>query len=209
MGLLQEHQAREKIVFEFLNKIVLDCSVVYLKEDGKFSIPMRIQLIATFSLLDVLTNFYYEYNGLPSSSQQNRFLIWVKKYCLVPNNPEFVSHKAWSRITAESLYSAEGVHSYIFSGFLQKVGTRILVLQINHIKELDKVEAEFLKKGSKTIIFRPHDLHELVKQGGMIMLKDWMNVLNENKNDITIINPHIMGIERLMKKIDLDGAFPE
>src|SRR3990167_1224541 len=83
------HQKKDDDVFKFLKEATEDIASVFAMDlEQRNYTTERVQLICVFTLIDVIANYWYEYlekNG----TQRDRFLEWVKKYCLTNSNPEY------------------------------------------------------------------------------------------------------------------------
>lgn len=209
MTLKKDHEEREKIVFAYLNKIVSDTNIIFYQEKNIFVIPLRIQLIISFSLLDALASYYFEYTGTSTAIQKVRFKEWVKKYCLVKKNSEYEINEFWSRVDEHCLYQLRSSLVHFF-GVNAKCGEVYVSIANNNIndKAIHEKEFELSGMGADTVLIRPHDLHKIIKKGGILMLNEWHDILSKSSSDISLSNPHIQGIKRLMDKINVDGAFP-
>jgi hypothetical protein len=96
-----------------------------------------------------------------------------------------------------------------FFGLSEKCNNFYVSIANNDLdnQKISKFKEGFLKRGSGVIFIKPFDFYKLVKEGEILMLNEWREILLANKNNISLENPHVQGIDRIYKKINLDGGF--
>lgn len=201
------HEQREAEVFSFFNGVISETSAIYLKNDNNIDIiPLRIQMIIIFSLIDIFASYWYEYKG-EVDGQKDRFISWYENFCRINKNKEYINKHIWSEISSNRMYNfrsslvhffgmsekSEEIYLALVSNYLQKVEMEALELQIN--------------KTAKSIIIKPHEFYILVKNGATLMLESWIqNIRQANEGNNDKKTEHIDGIERIWEKIQKEGA---
>lgn len=201
------HPERDKVVFEFFSNIVTESNIVFLKADNNVDrIPLRIQMIISFTLMDVLASYWYEYLGKVATIS-TRSCSWYDTFCKTERNTEYNRDKQLKILSSERLYQFRNslVH---FMGMSEIKENLYMSLASNDLPENEK---ELLikgleTKGHRTVVIRPNDFHKLIKQGGILMLNEMQKVIEQSHTDNEKKKEHIEGIERIFNKIQLEGA---
>ncbi len=202
------HGAKEKEVFEFFNQIVKETTIVFLKDvSGGDRIPLRIQMIITFSLIDILASYWFEYLE-KTGTQQERFCLWYKTFCKTYRNKKYLKNQQWNILSSSRLYQLRNSLVHFF-GLSSKIENIYLSLVPNDLPDNEKsdLEKRLNNHKYKTIVIKPNEFHELVREGGILMLEDWLeNVRLANSGDTNKKNAHIKGINKIWEKIRSEGA---
>lgn len=201
------HIERDKEVFEFFSNIATESNIVFLKaENGTDRIPLRTQMIISFTLMDVLASYWYEYLG-KTATITVRSCSWYDTFCKTEKNTEYIKDKQLKILGSERLYQFRNslVH---FMGMSEGKDNIYMSLASNDLPEDEK--DKFIKgletKDYKNIIIRPNDFHNLIKQGGIMMLNEMQKIIEQSHTDDGKKKEHIDGIERIFNKIQLEGA---
>jgi hypothetical protein len=200
-------QEMEKEVFAFFNEAVAqEINIVNLQnEKGHDAIPLRAQLILIFSLVDILSNYWFEFRG-ESASQRIRFCSWISEFCMTKKNSKYIGY--WKTVSAQRLYElrCSSVH---FLGLSRANEGIYFALSPNDYPESKRGEfsRKISKPGNKTIMLKPRHLHELTRQGGMLMLNSWQRMIKQaNKGSQEKREEYMSGIERVWRKYFSEGA---
>jgi hypothetical protein len=201
------HSEKEKQVFDFFNYIVeQEINVINVKNDKSVDlVPSRIQLIIIFSLVDIMSNYWYEFRGA-SAGNKVKFCEWVNTFCLTKNNKKYIAY--WKKVSAERLYSlrCSVVH---FFGISEPSEGIYFAISPNDYPESKRGEfsRKVSKPGNKTIMLKTKHLHELVREGGILMLASWMRIIKQaSKGDPTRRRAYVTGIDRVWAKYWREGA---
>ena len=208
--LIIEHNKREKFVIDFLTEVANETNIIYLKgENGNDRIPLRIQMIINFSLLDVFANYWCEYrNNL--ENPHKRCCDWYDQFCKTDRNEEFARDRQWATLSSSQMYDFRNSIVHFFA-LPEEKGDLYISLMPNNTPDaesqslydlLDKLK----KSGKNVFIIKPHNFHKLIKKGGIIMLEDWANNIKTSKIDKAKGDEHIAGMERLWNKVNREGA---
>ncbi len=201
------HEQREKEVFNFFNGVISEMGIIYLKNDkGIDIIPLRIQMIIIFSLIDICASYWYEYKGV-NDSPRNRFVSWYENFCRTRDNKEYKDKLEWSEISGNRIYDLRSslVHFFGMSEFKERIHLA-LAPNILSTSELKEMEVK-INKSERSLIIKSHDFNKLVKDGATIMLESWVEIIKQaNGGDHDKKGVHIDGVERIWKKIQKEGA---
>ncbi len=207
--IILRHNQKEKAVFEFFDAATKDTQIVYLKNDDMSDcIPLRIQMIIAFSLLDVFSSYWCEYLGKTPGIRE-RFCTWYDRFCKTDTKEEYKGNIQWAHLSSSRLYSfrCSLVH---FLGMSDKAEGVYMALAPNDLPEekYKVLQEKFMVKGksSSNILIKPHSLHNLIKQGGKLMLEEWIETIKKSQGNKEIKDEYIKGIERVYKKVMKEGA---
>jgi len=201
------HEQREREVFDFFNGITSETDSIFLKNnDNTDVIPLRIQMVVVFSLIDIFASYWYEYRG-EEKGQRERFTSWYDTFCRKKINSRYNEGGKWDVIDQDRIYRLRCslVHFFGLSSASEPI---YLSLVSNNLpeKEIKDLEAR-LNKLKTNIIIKPHDFYILVKNGCIVMFNEWIKNIHEaNDGDDNKKREHIEGIERIWKKIQNEGA---
>ena len=204
---IHAHQQRDKEVFQFLVGITGESDVVFLKGDKEEEkIPLRIQMIISFTLMDVLASYWYEYLG-KNDSISARSCSWYDHFCRTDRNTEYKKDPQWQILSSDRLYQFR--NSLVHFMGMSEIRENIYMGLVSN--DLPETERERMIKRltaatHRTAIIRPNDFHKLIKQGGKIMLEEWQKVIEQSHTNPEKKKDHIDGIERIYNKIQLEGA---
>lgn len=78
----------------------------------------------------------------------------------------------------------------------------------NNFSEVTKHtwETEFLKRGKKSVLIRPCDFYNLVRNGALLMFNEWQSAIAKAQTDPKWEEDYICGIERVWSKVQQEGA---
>ncbi|MFC1662890.1 hypothetical protein ACFL04_01830 [Patescibacteria group bacterium] len=203
------HAEKEKQVFQFFNDVIIrEINVVHLRDPkGNDAIPLRVQTVLTFSLLDILASYWFEFQDL-QDTPKNRFQRWYDVFCKTDNNEEYKRGSDWKNVSSARLYNLRSSLVHFFGLSQESEGTYFSLVS-NELPEKDRKELSKLtnKHGKKTVVFRPRDFHKLISSGGVLMLESWQSMIQEaNRGDEEKKKNYIDGINRIWSKIQLEGA---
>lgn len=203
----QEHQKKDDAVFKFFREAMEDVGSVFrTDEQQRIYASERAQTVVVFTFADVVANYWYEYldkTGKPSE----RFLTWINRYCINEHNSSYCGTD-FTKLSAERMYSFRSsmVH---FLGISNPKEEKVAIgITSNRISddEIQKWRAGFQQAGHTAIIFKPKQLYNLILDGAMLMLDDWKNIIDLSQTDEIKKWEHIEGIDRIYRKIRLEGA---
>lgn len=203
----QGHQKRDDAVFKFFKQVMEDVGTAFRTDkQNRPYIAERAQVTVAFTFVDVLSSYWYEYAG-KTGTQSERFIEWVGRYCLTQNNPLY-DHTDFAKLSVERMYSFRNsmVHFFGISNPLEEniaigiVSPRVLD------DEIQRWRKAFEMAGHTAIIFTPKQLYDLVLEGSLLMLDEWKTVIELSQTDEAKKWGHIEGIDRIYKKIQLEGA---
>ena len=203
----RDHQKKDDAVLKFFLKEATEdiASVFAMDSEHRNFTSERVQLICVFTLVDVIANYWYEYLG-KNGTQRDRFLEWVKKYCLVDTNPEY-RDTDFVHLSAENLYAVRSsmVH---FLGIAGLDGEYKLTFATNRMSDdfIARYQKGFRERGHHVLVVKPKKLHNLILEGTILMFSDWKKVINEAQSDEGKKWQHIEGIDRIYQKVQLEGA---
>ena len=201
------HEKREKEVFNFFNGVTLETDSIFLKNsDSTDVIPLRIQMVVIFSLIDIFASYWYEYKG-ERGGQKDRFINWYDYFCRTNKNLKYKKDDKWDIIDSHRIYRLRCSLVHFF-GLSEASELIYLALVSNNLpeKEIKELETRFTKLKTN-IIIKPHDFYVLVKNGGITMFNEWIeNIKEANNGNDNKKSEHIDGIERIWKKIQNEGA---
>lgn len=205
--LIIEHDKKEKYVVKFLTDIATETNIIYLKDEkGNDRISLRIQMIVIFSLIDVLASYWYEYQN-KNGSPGERFRNWYDQYCKVDRNEEFCKNKQWTELNSTRIYKFRSSIVHFF-GLSEETDNLYIILSPNNWFDIEaqKLFDKMKQDGHNTIILKPHEFYDLIREGAKLMLKDWIDAINMSKLDEVKGYKHIEGIRRIWNKINTEGA---
>ncbi len=204
---INEHNEREKFVFRFFNEVLEDTNVILLKnKEGDDKLPLRVQMIIAFSLIDVLGSYWYEYLGKTGKTSE-RAQKWYEQFCLNDKNPNLLTPQDWSRISSDRLYQFRNSLVHFF-GLSEKSDGIYFALAPNNLPD-DKHkdwQKQFSKKGDESFIIKPANFYDLIREGAVLMLNEWSEVIKNAQTSPEHEKSHIEGIERIFNKINKEGA---
>ena len=202
-----EHQKKDDVVFKFFFKEAMEDigSVFAIDEKKRNYTSERVQLICVFTFVDVVASYWYEYLG-KTGTQQDRFLEWVKRYCLIKENSEYTGTD-FEHLTAENFYAFRSSMVHFF-GIAGLDGDYKLSIATNSVPDelVEQWRKVFRDRGSPVLIIKPKKLYDLVLNGAEAMLNEWKIIINESQNDEVKKWQHIEGIDRIYQKVQLEGA---
>jgi hypothetical protein len=195
INLLKEHPQKEKEVMKFFKESLSEVNSAFLKNDNKEDIlSSRIQLIIIFVFVDILSSFLFFYIDNKDNAHKKRFLLWIDEYFFNLKNEAYLKNKDDLKgVTSELLYSLRSSLTHFF-GLPEPNDEISFFLLPNSVKN-----EEIMVPIKSQIIF------DIVRTGAKVMLEEWIENINSNKEDVKI--NHVLGINRIHKKIHIDGGF--
>jgi len=205
---IEEHKIREKAVIDFLSLVAKESNIVFYKDkDSEYIVPLRIQLIISFSLLDMFANYWYEYK-CESGTPKQRMTDWYGKYCMTNQNSVFRCDDQLLKISPERLYKFRNALVHFFGLGAVVPGELYIGLVSNDLpkEESEKMRTAFVMHGHPTVIIKPIDFHSMIKEGAILMLEEWASVIEQSKSDQTKVLQYIDAIKRVYDKVQNEGA---
>ena len=205
--LLEKHSLKDKEVFLFFREVTEDIGSAFVleKETGNDYVAQRVQLIVVFTFIDTMANYWFEYLGRKDGTPKIRFNDWCNAYCFNNKNHEYKGD--FLKINAENLYNLRSSLVHFF-GLGERDTSFALMIAPNKAKdeEIDKWRKGFKKIGHDGVFIKPKQLHNFVTEGGLLMLDDMRSNIEGSGIDENKKWQHINGIDRIYKKIMLEGA---
>lgn len=202
----QFHQKKDDAVFKFFREAMEDIGSVFAMDEQKHNYTSeRVQLVCVFTFVDVVASYWYEYLN-KTGTQRERFVEWVERYCLAAENQECTGTD-FEHLTTRNFYAFRSsmVHFFGIAGLEDDYK---LSIATNRIEDelVEKWRQGFRERGAHVLIIKPKKLYNLILEGAMLMLGEWKKIIDEAKNDEDKKWQHIEGIDRIYKKIQLEGA---
>ncbi len=163
---------------------------------------VRIRLLISFSLLEVICGLYNTYYKLELANRQ-LLLQFIDKYCFTSTNKTFNDHPYFKYITTEHLYKFR--NSIIHAFALPEVENGISITVPNGSESAEvikKMEAGFKKAGHKVIFISADGLTALFLNGLRILHKEIFKVPNN------VTQEEFNGIERIKNEFTRRGSKP-
>lgn len=204
----KNHSEKDKMVFQFFGDTLEDIGTIFHKnQKGLEVVSSRVQLIAIFTLVDVLASYWYEYhNQTGEGKPRARFVSWMNEFCFTDVNKDFPGSE-YQKITADRLYDFRSSLVHFFGLSRTDEDTFGIVPDDEEAKRLME---GFIKrqrnKGKTMYMVDSKKLHSLVSEGAILMLNGWSQTINEAQTNEGKKWSHIEGIDRIYKKVMLEGA---
>lgn len=206
--LLKEHDSKEKEVFSVLNEIVGELNQLFFKPEGQGErIPLRMQMIGIFTVIDVFANYFdeYEYNGSTGSSEI-RVKRYIDKFILTEDNVEYKNRIYLKRMDSEKLYKLRCglIHFY-------GIATEGVVIVPNNPNvmtkdKFDEIDQKFKNKGRYLTFVQPWELKKIVINSALEMLEFMKaKALYPDATDKDKMQ-HVKRIDRIAEKLKREGA---
>ncbi|MEI6480439.1 MAG: SEC-C metal-binding domain-containing protein [bacterium] len=208
MEKLHEEHVQEtlKILLSITGELA---QLFHLDKNGIQVVPVRMQLIGIFTIVDVIAHYYNEYGG-ESLTQSVRFINFVERFCFVDENKEYASRKYLGDMSVNELYSLRNglVHfyglaeaKYCILPNLSKVFTQEIVDNAyNDFTELSKIQ------GKDLCFVQPSELRMVVVEGVVLVLKYFSQMEADSTKSKEKRLAHLSGMERIFKKLEKEGA---
>lgn len=203
--ILEKHKKRDDAIFRFFKEASEETHCVIAKDSkGNDLISARVQMIIAFSLVDVLASYWYEYRSCFGKTNE-RAKFWYSTYCVTDKNKYY--KELWKELSCDKLYKFRNSLVHFF-GLGEQCGDLYISLCQNNLPEKirQKWQKDFLEKGQKTFIIRPREFSNMVKEGAILMLSEWKDVIKGAQTDRKKEQEHIEGINRIWEKIKKEGA---
>lgn len=202
----KEHQKKDDNVFKFFKEAIEDVGSVFaIDKDNRNYTSERVQLICVFTFIDVVASYWYEYLG-KNGTQKERFINWVKQYCLTEKNDQYTGTD-FVNLTDENMYAFRSSMVHFF-GIAGLEGNYKISIATNRIDDnlIKKWQNGFREHGHLVIIIKPKKLYNLILEGAVLMLNEWKEIINDAQSDGDKKWRHIFGIDRIYQKIQNEGA---
>lgn len=201
--LLQQHQAKERQVMAFFNESVEEVKRVFFADGCEKIVGVRLQMIAAFTLAEILSNFWDCYINEKRGPDQ-RIRAWFDTFCAVQENETYKENPYFKNLGIDPLLSLRHSLVHFFGMSPQKIGKQIALGSSN----MDPVTFEKYKKGfsSDIAVFKPVDFYNLFKDGGLLMLNGMMENVHASGTDETRKWKHVEGVDRIFQKFQSEGA---
>ncbi len=113
----------------------------------------------------------------------------------------------WKELSAERLYSFRNSLVHFFGLGEEKEGVYMALAPNNLPDQLhDKWQKEFLKRGKRTVVIRSQDFYDLVREGAILMLGEWQDIIKQAQTNRKREQDYVDGIKRVRSKIEKEGA---
>lgn len=168
-------------------------------------------MIVAFSVIDVLGSYWYEYLNRTGKTNE-RAMAWYDTFCASDENPEYKD--LIREVSSERLYKTRNSIVHFFglgrlevdgNGKPQEIAISIAANDLTD-KQKNQMEAAFAARSHKVLLLRPVDFLNLVREGSILMLSKWKDIIFAAQKDPTKEKEHIEGILRIWTKINLEGA---
>lgn len=202
----KSHAEKDKMVFQFFGDTLEDIGTIFYKNEKELEVvSSRVQLIAIFTLVDVLANYWYEYRN-QTGTPKERFNTWLNAFCFTHENKEFPGSE-YQKITADRLYDFRSSLVHFFGLSRTDENTFGIVPNDEEAKRLMEGFIKRQRNNGKTMyMVDSKKLHSLVSEGAILMLNGWSQIIQESQTVEAKKWSHIEGINRIYDKVMLEGA---
>jgi len=202
----KNHAEKDKMVFQFFGDTLEDIGTIFYKNEKELEVvSSRVQLIAIFTLVDVLASYWYEYRN-QTGTPKERFTTWMNAFCFTHENIEFAGSE-YENTTTERLYQFRSSLVHFFG--LSRTDNDTFGIVPND-EEAKRLMEGFIKRqrnnGKTMYMVDSKKLHSLVGEGAILMLNGWSQIIQEAQTDEVKKWSHIEGIDRIYNKVMLEGA---
>lgn len=203
---MPHHDTREKYVVKKLTDIVNEFRQLFVQVEENDIIPLRMQMVGAFTIIDVLGNYWFEYLNKKGTPSQ-RFYEFVEEFCLISKNDTYAKSDLMTGITKERLYEFRNslVHFYGF-GKAQEFALVANPSKRFSPEMIEKTGRKFRKRVPDIVIIQPQEFRNLITEGAALMLERMMEVIHRSHTDSQAKEDHINGIERIYDKLRAEGA---
>lgn len=207
-NLLSEHAKKLASILEVLPTFTAELHQLFYKTDQDEEIvPSRMQLIGSFTTIDVLANYWSEYIGI-SGKPSERFHEYLKRFGLVEANKTYANRKYLSNLTTEELYEFRNGLVHFYGLYGNKYGILPNPSKTASQEQLDTAYKNFKVLGRSQRIemtfIQPLELKDLIIESAALMLEHFKE--REFNPSVDTRVPHAKGINRIYQKIQKEGA---
>lgn len=204
---MYEHSVREKYVTEKLVSIVDEFKSLFLQNNGEDIIPPRMQLICGFTVIDVLSHYWFLYLSSKTGTQSERFLNFVNSFCFTEINDVYTNSYFLNGIDAQKFCDLRNslVHFY---GIGRSEGCAIVANYSNKftVEFIRNIAQSFRTKIPGLVIIQPQEIRDLIVSASILMLERMMQEIEKSQTDEIVKQNHIAGIGRIYNKLINEGA---
>lgn len=201
-----DHQEKEKMVFRFFAETAEEIGSIFVTNDKKLEVlSPRVQLIAVFTLTDVIASYWFEYLNKTAKTSE-RFTEWVDQYCFVDANKEYIN-SIYTNVTSVRLYQFRSSLVHFFGLSATPDDTFAIIPNEDEAKEIMEVYIQSRGNKIKPIhVIDSRVLHSIVTEGAILMLNEWSAIISDARTDEVKKRCHIEAINRIHTKVMLEGA---
>lgn len=195
-----------KVVIESLLRTTQDLTNLFYKTpDDMEIVPPLMQLIGTFTVIDVLANYWYQYLGITGKPSE-RFNEYVNNFVFTNDNQEFSQRKYLQNISSEDLGDLRNnvVHFYGL-GASHKFCIIPNLSKISSSDEIDRMIKSFKKINKNLIFIQPFEFKKIITESAIVMLQRFQSDGSLAKNDKDRIL-YCHNVERIYQKLQNEGA---
>lgn len=203
---IEEHEKNEKYVTDCLLQVTEELkSLFYKTNEGDEIIPVLMQMMGIFTVIEVLGSYWYEYQN-KTGKPTERFIEFVSTFCFDEINKEYKQRKYLKNMTAEELCKLRNsiIHFYGL-GKNNKLCIIPNIARKSPQEKIDQTINNFLKIRKDFIFIQPFELKSIVIQGAISMLEKFKEDLKSIKDEVDEAN-YISNIKRIQVKLFNEGA---
>lgn len=207
--LLPEHKEREKEVSETISQITSELNqLFYIDKDGYYVVPVRMQMLGCFSVMEVLSKYWEQYKQEEQQKPTRRFVEYCDTFCFVDKNTSFSETKYLKNINSKKLYERLRNGLSHFYGMGTKSG---FVLSPNPTpkqpqKQIDLTHDKLLEKIPNLVFIQPLEMKQIIVDSGILMLQDMLDNIHASQTDELAKLDHLEGVARIYQRINDEGA---
>jgi len=161
---------------------------------------IRIRLLVSFSLLEVLCTIFNQYynHKLKDKALMKKF---IKEYCLTDKNRDYKEHPYLNKIDEKYLYELRCSITHAFSLPEQKGSLAVSFLNgSENVPIIKKFEKGFENKGLNPVFISPDSLIKLFTKGGMILVEEMLPAVDNPTKE------QFESVQRVYKEILRRGS---
>jgi len=168
----------------------------------KLHLPIRSQMIVLFANLEVIFCLNISYQNKTDDDKKVRDLArnnkvvkkFLNNYFLIDKNKYYKQNKKrFSKISAQQIRDFRNSLTHFFS--LSNNISIIPSVLDNKARKLEKMLKE--QRQNNSIFISPEDLYELIKNAGILMIKEWNNDFLNNPQEF---KRKILSVQSVIKK---------
>ncbi len=205
--LIQEHEKKLIHIVKTLPTFGSDVNQLFVKgEEEQDLIPGQMQLIGTFTIVDVLANYWAEYN-FNHSKPSERFIKFMERFCFVKGNIEYRNRKYLNSITIEELYEFRNGLVHFYGLYGNKYSIIPHASKKHTENDIENWRDDLLRlshrRGIEMHFIQPFEVKKIVVEGAVLMLK-YLHQREKSSGSEKL--EHIKGIDRIYQKLMKEGA---
>ncbi|HVY35976.1 MAG TPA: hypothetical protein VG982_01715 [Candidatus Paceibacterota bacterium] len=203
---MDNHNKKEKYIVSKLLEMVGEFRQLFFQNNEKDVVPLRMQLIGGFTIIDVLGSYWFEYLN-KTGTPRERFFEFTEKFCLTPKNKIYAVSTLIKGATKERLYDLRSslVHFYGL-GKHKDFGIAANISKTHTSEVIQNMVIEFRKKVPNLIFIQPTELRDIIVEGTSLMFESMIENINKSHTNENTKKAHIEGIERIYNKLFEEGA---